>query len=81
VGENELYAVAEDKADSPGKSVRSETRYPADPQEFHAVTLDAPADLEYVFDAGNARLGEGAALLGTKVKPSSMRPASGPPAA
>ena len=70
--ENDLYALALDKAGN-------ESRYPENETEFHTITLDSSVGLHYVYDAGNARLGQGDALLGTKAKASSMRPAHGPP--
>jgi len=48
VGDNDLYALAEDKAGN-------EERYPQDPGEYHTVTLEAPPTppalpLEHVYD-------------------------------
>jgi RHS repeat-associated protein len=56
--DNDLYALALDKAGN-------ESRYPENETEFHTVTLDSSVDLDYVYDANGCliRIEEGGTVL------------------
>ena len=57
-GNNDLYALALDKAGN-------ESRYPENETEFHTVTLDSSVDLNYVYDDNGCliRIEEGSTVL------------------